>query len=204
MAFQVVPNTVQVDVVFLLFGQRVENVYHCTFPTGVDAATLTDTRDVFIEWLNGAWLTSMPDDLQLIEIDVQNLSIEAGSKIAWTPTTPTFGSGGSNSEPGNVSFCVSARTAAAGRSFRGRKYVTGVPTAQRAGNQANAGWVGTLITALNALRDLVIAINGFLSVVSRFENGTLRTSAIATEIVSFTAADFNLDSQRRRLTGRGT
>ena len=204
MAFQAVPNTVQVDVVYLLFGQRVENVFHVTFGSGVDAATLVDTRDVFIEWLTGAWMTSMGTDLSVAEIDVTNLSIPDGTMLAWSPTTPLVGSGGSGCEPGNVSFCLSARTGISGRSFRGRKYVAGVPTAQRTGNTANSGWVGTLITALNALISLLADINGLLVVVSRIENGVERLEGIVTEIISWTASDLYLDSQRRRLTGRGT
>jgi len=204
MAFQAVPNTVQVDVVFLLFGQRVENVYHVNYPSGVDAATLVDTRDTFIEWLTGAWLPSMANDLQLIEIDVTNLSFSGGSMLAWSPPTTMMGGAASGSEPGNVSFCVSARTGASGRSFRGRKYVAGVPTSVRTGNTASSDWVATLTTALNALITLLGDVNGLLVVVSRISEGVERLEGIVTEIISWTASDLFLDSQRRRLTGRGT
>jgi hypothetical protein len=41
-------------------------------------------------------------------------------------------------------------------------------------------------------------------VVSRYHLGAPRVTGIATPVITYLATDNNVDSQRRRLTGRGT
>lgn len=204
MAFQRVPFTVQVDVFFLLFGQRVENVYYCQFIDGVDAVTLSDVATAFNTWMEGTFMGNISVDCVYIGGEVHNLDIEAGSILAFAPAAPVAGGIAVSSEPGNVSFSVSLRTGVAGRSFRGRKYIAGMPTTQRVGNVVQPVWANDLINALNGLRSILLGINGVLVVVSRIADGLQRLEALATPVNAITVADFNIDSQRRRLTGRGT
>lgn len=204
MASLPVPNTVQIDVLYLLFGQRCENVFHARFDGGVDATTLSDVENAFVTWLPGAWLTNISNQCSFIGLEVKNLSIADGSIRAYTPGAPVQGTVNSPAEPGNVSFCISGRSGIAGRSFRSRTYVIGMPQNVRSGNQVDAGWAAALTTALNALRDLLVSINGVLTVVSRIADNVERLTPLSTPIDVFTVADYNIDSQRRRLTGRGS
>lgn len=193
----------RVNVKFLLFNQIVENVYDVEAPTGIDAAALADCRDAFVAWLNGTYMGSISHDCAFTGLEIQNLSIENGSIISYTSPTPVAGGANSASEPGNVSFCLSARTGQSGRSFRGRKYVAGVPVVFRSGNQVTADWAADILAALNGLISTLNAINQVLVVVSRIADGVERLTGLSTPIDNFTYTDLNIDSQRRRLTGRG-
>lgn len=204
MAFQAVPDTIRVNVRFLLFNQIVENVYDVNCPTGVDAAALADCRDAFIDWVPNTYMGSISHDCFWTGLELQNLSIENGSVLSYTAPSPVAGGANSASEPGNVSFCVSARTGASGRSFRGRKYVAGVPIVFRTGNQVAADWAADILAALNGLISTLNAINQVLVVVSKIADGVERLTGLSTPVINFTYTDLNIDSQRRRLTGRGS
>jgi hypothetical protein len=102
-----------------------------------------------------------------------------------------------------VTFCLSLRTEASGRSFRGRKYVAGVPQTKVAGNQIVSAWAGDILTAMNDLIAVLSALNQVLTVVSRVADGIDRITAVTTAVANVTYTDLNIDSQRRRLTGRG-
>lgn len=203
MAFQRVPNTIEVNVIFLLFNQKVENVYHVECPTGVDAAALADCRDAFIAWVPNTYMGSISHDCFWTGLELKNLDIENGSILSYTSPTPVAGGANSASEPGNVSFCVSARTGQSGRSFRGRTYVAGVPVVFRTGNQLAADWAADILAALNGLISTLNAINQVLVVVSKIADGVERLTGLSTPISNYTYTDLNIDSQRRRLTSRG-
>lgn len=203
MPFQQVPNTMQVTVRFLLFNQIVENVYDVNSPDGIDAAVLADCRDAFIDWVTTQYMPSISHDCFFTGLELQNLSIENGSILSYTAPTPVAGGANAASEPGNVSFCVSLRTGSSGRSFRGRKYVAGVPVVFRAGNQVTADWAADILAAMNGLISVLSAINQVLVVVSRIQNGIELVTAQTTAVSNVTYTNLDIDSQRRRLTGRG-
>jgi len=204
MPSSLVPNTMQCDVIFLLFGQRVENVYHITSPDGVDAAVLSDCADAMETWAEDQWMGVVSEDVQLLGVEVKNLSILGGGVVTRAPATTVVGSYTSPSLPGNVSFCASARTEQTGRSHRGRKYVAGVPSSQRTGNLVSSAYALQVISVLNDLVAVLSAINQVLSVVSRIQDHIVLGVAQTTPITNFTFTDLYIDSQRRRLTGRGT
>src|SRR5512144_574772 len=199
-----VPNTVQVDVIYLLFGQRVENVWHATFPTGVDAVTLSDTEAAFAGWTAGTLMPLLSNELSFIGMETTNISIPNGGKRSFSQVPPVAGGVVIPSEPGNVSFCLSLRTQQTGRAYRGRKYIPGMPGNKRSGNQVLSGWATSLVQAMDDLIAGVQAINGFLSVVSRTLDLVERLVPVATAVTSITYTDLNINSQRRRLTGLGT
>lgn len=203
MAFQQVPLTVQVTNRYLLFGQIVVNVYDVYCPDGIDATVLADIRDTYIDWNQDEYMPLLSHDCFFTGLELHNLDIENGSILAYTRPTPLAGGANEASEPGNVSFCVSGRTAQSGRSHRGRKYVAGMPVGSRTGNQVAAAWAGDLITAFNTLLTLLTAIDKVLVVVSRVADHLDRVVAVTTPITGFTYKDLDIDSQRRRLTGRG-
>lgn len=204
MAPKPVPNTVQVDMLFLLYGQRVEMVWHASAPGGVDAVTLSDAEAAFAGWAAGTLMPLLGNEISFIGLEVTNISIPNGGKRSFQQSPPVAGGQSSLCEPGNVAFSVSLRTAQIGRAYRGRKFIPGVPVSQRSGNQVQAGWATALVQAVNDLIAGVQAVNMLLVVVSRFLDNVERLVPVATPVISVTTTDLNIDSQRRRLTGRGT
>ena len=204
MAFQRVPNTIEVQTVFMQFGQRVENVYHVEVPGGIDAAVLVDTTDTVATWVVETLLGNLANSLTFVACEGRNLDIEDGSVHASTIPAAQTGGASVGGEANNVSFCVSLRTARSGRSFRGRKYVCGIPTGQRTGDTLVSGYVTALLAAFNELIALLVSVDKFLVIVNRIADHVVLSEAVVTHVVNAQAVDPVLDSQRRRLTGRGT
>jgi hypothetical protein len=60
------------------------------------------------------------------------------------------------------------------------------------------------VTALNNLISVLAAVDKLLVIVSRIQDHVVLTTAVATPVVNASYTDLFIDSQRRRLTGRGT
>jgi len=204
MPFQPVPNTVQCDVIFMLFGQFVENVIHVEVPAGVDAPTIQDCANEVGNWVEDTLLPALSQDITFLRVEAKNLSIEAGGEAVYNAAPGTVGGGAVSSEPGNVAFCVSLRTAQSGRSYRGRKYVAGIATSQRVGNTVLPAYGQALADAFNTLITVLEGFAKVLVIVSRIQDGIELVTAVTTPVTSAVATNFDLDSQRRRLNGRGT
>jgi len=193
----------QVNVRYLLFGQLVENVYYVESPNGVDAQVLADVRDNMAGWAANTLNPLLSQSIVFTGLVVTNLSIEGGGQVAFEQVGGLPGGEVSVSEPGNVAYCISLRTARIGRAYRGRKYIAGMPIDKRNGNTVNAGWAGALVTAMQDLLAVLQAINCVLVVVSRTLDLVERLVPVTEPVISITTTDLFIDSQRRRLTGRG-
>jgi hypothetical protein len=203
MAFIPVPDCAQVEIVFSVESQIVENVrfYQGTDLSGTSLAALVEAVNAAIR---DQLLPLLHSSLSLIRVVGQ--IIDAVDGIVYTSTTslPAAGGAGGTSLPNNVAMCVSLRTAQAGRSFRGRNYICGIPSAQRSTNNLlESSFVSDVIDAWTTV-GLAAVDDGWVPVVvSRFHDGAPRTTGVATEITSTIATDNIIDSQRRRLPGRG-
>jgi len=105
--------------------------------------------------------------------------------------------------PGNVTWCVSFRTNQRGRSSRGRNYIYGITEAVAAGNFIDTATANTWVGFYELMMSPTFAPDFAWSVLSRYTDGAARTSGLAIPITSVIATDYALDSQRRRLAGRG-
>lgn len=106
--------------------------------------------------------------------------------------------------PAGSPICISFRTAKRGRSYRGRSYVSGRSDANiQTANTFNTTFLTAILGAFNSLQgDLDVA--GFdIVVASKQHNGVTTNPAETNEVIEI-AADAAIDSQRRRLAGRGT
>jgi hypothetical protein len=202
--FQPVPNTIQCDAIFLLFGQRVENVYHVEVPGGIDAPAIADTANVVRDWVITSLLPQLSHNITFIGVEAKNLSIEDGGVHFSAPATTAVGGSSDSSMPGGTAFCVTLATASAGRSFRGRKYVPGILVSQVSGNDVLAAYGNALVAIFNTLIATLEAVDKILVIVSRIQDHAVLTTAVTTPVTTAKATDYHIDSQRRRLTGRGT
>ena len=206
MAFIPVANTVEVEAVFELDGQIVENTISYWKPGGV---SLSDINDLLAA-VNAAITTNlMPllhNSIQLVRLigTLLDAADSVGAVLSVIPAVPG-GNAGSTSLPSNVAFAVQFKTALSGRSHRGRNYVPGIPaTARSAPNTISSTYRDSLLTAYIAI-GAAGADAGFQHVVvSRFADHAPRTTGIVTPITSYASADLTVDSQRRRLPGRGS
>lgn len=104
--------------------------------------------------------------------------------------------------PMNVSCCVSLKTGYGHRSARGRFYICGIPDGKVSGNGFVQAWRDALSVAFNTFLGAVQASNLTWVVASRYHEGEPRPLGVCTPITGV-GIDNIVDSQRRRLPGRG-
>lgn len=211
MPFVPVPNTIAVDVVYLLGGQRVENTLYFERGDGWDVASITAWLTDLRAWISEELMPSLSAALEFIELAARLLDTASSIGIVNTISPVVSGGVAGDAVSNNVSYTISFRTGLTGRSFRGRNYVPGLPVTSVAGNTIAAGTRTALLAFYDGLRSLG-GDNGIAwVVVSRFSgvdpttgDPIPRTTGVTTVIQSVGTFDVTVDSQRRRLPGRGT
>lgn len=198
MAFQTVPDGVEVVFTAMQNGVPIVNVFNVQDTETHDAARLGVIADAFKAWWSTNVQASIHESYVLQSIKVTNLTSSAGPQVVRNYTTGNAGGTGGVATAGNAAGVVSWRTGNIGRSFRGRTYFGGLA----AGELTNAQFLAAgTVTALSVwgttLIDAMGAIGCKLAVLSRFAAGVLRVTGLLTEIISV-VVDSKVDSQRRR------
>lgn len=205
MAFQPVPNTAQVEVIFLSNSSFVENVYHVEKNAPWTAVELSALCGVIEDWWRTQLAGLQAGTLVLQRIDARDLTTEAGAFFSRPCVGACSGTGPDAALPNNVTAAVKWTTGLAGRSQRGRTYHLGLMESQVVGDNIAEATRAALQLAYGDLRTDIDAMGPShdLVVVSRISNGVPRPVGQTTPITS-ASVDNTVDSQRRRLIGRGT
>jgi hypothetical protein len=203
MPFVPVANAIQANIRGTYLGEQVENTLYFGVGTPPTAAGLLAAGNALAMW----WQTSVMPNLSIHYTfrEVYLVSLVSASAPTATAVQGAGTAGGTVGDgmPGNVALCVSFRTEARGRSFRGRNYVPAVPESDVAGNTISSGFIDPIVAAYSELLVPGDVVTGTWGVVSRFANGVERTTGILTSITAVLVVDNTVDSQRRRLPGRG-
>lgn len=196
-------KTAYVQIVQSLFEQTVVNGFYFqkadswTRDDIVDLATAASTA-----WV-GDPQAAQSQDITLTLVRATDVEVDNSFQ---TETFVDAGSAGQlthPSEPGNVALAVKFTTGRAGRSFRGRIFFSGLDTLVVTGNSVDAGYRDDIVDNLVSFIEAVnTAMGSKHVVVSYCQEGVWLTDAVVTEVLGY-GADLFIDSQRRRLTGRG-
>jgi len=196
------PLTARVRLVYSANGQVVENVFHWKGDvpwTSSSIATLVDA--VALNW-NDSVRNELPGAVVLQYVEGTGLDTDAGPQV-----TLPVGTGGALAGtilPNNVTIAIKFSTGLAGRSMRGRMYWPGLTEPEITGNQLNATPAANKVTRITSFFDEVETATGFTHVIVSYCSAHVwRTTAVVTPVITYLLTDTNLDSQRRRLTGRG-
>lgn len=207
MAFIPSPGVVQAEIRGTIGESNVENVLY--FQTTAPPVTLA-AMDNLGQNLDQFWYNRMqsllPTGYAFREIYLTDQTSATGPAVTvangvWNGTRPTT----QGMMPNNATITISFRTAGRGRSQRGRNYVCGLSRNDVTANTVNQ----TLLTAIeDAYSELLVggafAVAPWLWVVlSRRTNNADRPQGLATTIQRVVVVDAIIDSQRRRLPGRG-
>lgn len=206
MPFVPAPNIVQAELIYSFGGQITENVLHYE----PDGALTDDLMAELADELISLWGTNVAplvaNDLSLTTLRVTDLTTQFSNGFDVTTGLPISGGLASLSDepvPANVALAVKKNTAFRGRSRQGRIYHMGLTNDQVLFSTVDATTISSLVTAYTSMLGFSTAgATWEMVVLSRFENNVERTQALATE-VTFLSADSTVDSQRRRLPGRG-
>lgn len=204
MAFIPVADTVQLELFQRLHGQRIENVTYWQKVGGYGFGDATELWNAALLWWTTDLAPQLSSDITLIGGKITDLSSASGFSLDFTAPTPNpAGVIGVGALPGNVALCVSLRSAGRGRSSRGRNFVAGLPESKVVGNTVDTATVAGIEGAYGALRDTGMSTGWTMVVASRFANKLPRTAGATFEVLTVRIVDPYVDSQRRRLTGRG-
>lgn len=204
MAFIPVPNVAQIKVVQTMDGQRVINDLYFEQAAGpITSLQLANIAVGVADWWGLNILLQQSTAMHFDYVEATDLTVQNGLQVQ-SLANSGFGAIGGDFAPNNVALCVSFRTGQAGRSFRGRNYIGGVPDSQVLGNTFEGTWVTDILTAYNNIVGPGALGGGWeWVVVSRFTGGAPRATGIATPVLTAIVTDTVVDSQRRRLPGRG-
>lgn len=205
MPFIPVTNVAQFNVRGTYLGEQVENTLYVRSTSAWTPLTLQDAATSVSTWWAGSVLPLLSNNYVYRETYAVDLTTVASPTATETPVGTQVGGTSGDPLPGNVSLCVSFRTASRGRSFRGRNYVCGLVEPNVSGNTISPTWSESVVLAyqLLAVPDEIFPPAFTWGVVSRFTNNQPRSSGVFTPITQVLVVDNFVDSQRRRLPGRG-
>lgn len=194
-----VPGVLQAEYVFRWDNQIVENVHHYKVEGAIDLTAMNALGLFLRSHWDSAIQPGTAANVTLTHIKITDLSTQNGMTINYATGLPLTGLAASPSAPNSVTVCLTKRTALRGRSFRGRTYYVGLTEANVVGNTIDSSTLAFLLTEFN---NLITGPAMDMVVVSRFSGNAPRAEGIATPVIGFTSDGF-VDSQRRRLPGRG-
>lgn len=199
-----VAGVMKIQLIYNFNSQAIENVFHVLSGGSLLGADLDRVEGVFAAWWTATGRLQAPTNLTLVKIVADALGGSAGLHREYTTGWTAGGSLGTTNTPGNVTTSIKLSTGTRGRSYRGRIYWPAIFQ-----NDIVSGLLSTarrdgIVAAVNTLRTNLTAdgSNDQLVVVSYCTGGVWRGAGVAS-VVTNASGHTLIDSQRRRLVGRG-
>lgn len=192
----------QVSVRFTWDNQQCENVFHVyTDPnTPLDQTTADGIHTVVNTWVKNTLQQHQTGNCLYREIAISDTG---NSALEWTYSGDMTGGPTTQSMPNNVTIAVKKNTGFAGRKFRGRFYHVGLDRSDVAGNYLGPS-AAVAIQSIYASLMTSLATHGTPLAVAQRDHTVHPAPVIGlTVVTSISLSDTAIDSQRRRLPGRG-
>lgn len=203
MAFIPAPNCVEAVLRFVWSGQIVAITLSFCRPDTISTSEMDTLAGDLYNWWLDELSNELSSDIVLEGINITDLTTQTSPSIFYPCVTGCAGGNAAGTVPNNVTLVTKFSTDSRGRSYRGRVYTPGISAVQLDSPVAFDPAFGTAITARYAELPTFVGPDGWTHVViSRRNNNADRTTAVSTEITGYSTELF-VDSQRRRLEGRG-
>jgi len=144
-------------------------------------------------------LPNLASNLSLIGAKATDITSETGPVGNFNPGTPPTGGDSAPSTSNNCAACIKVETGNRGRSYRGRNFMPGLPTDEVEGNLIDIDWLDDLITTYGSYMNSMNGDGMTPVVLSRVSDGVARPEAIQTPVLSYTATNNLVTSQRDRV-----
>lgn len=204
MAFQAVPDTAKVAVVMQYSSEDLINVFHFRRTTVWGLPELESLLEtVGTVWVNDIMI-HLSQYVYFLRVEGRGLRAIDDVSAEYVLSTPVIGSRGNQGVPANVAFAITHLTGRAGRSFRGRTFFGGFSEDDVDRSLLVSARADGLRNGLVSLRNVTSQLGWTQVVVSRYENRQRRPVGVTIPVTGFRYRDNVVDSQRRRLPGRGT
>jgi len=203
MAFCGHSNLAMFELVYERYNQVMENTLYFVLPfDDWDATSLQEHAEYLGAWWTDNLAPQTSNSVTLALIRGRDLGAIDSYVIEYTPETGNVGELTSPGEPGNVTLAIKFGTGFAGRAKRGRNYFVGLTEAQVVGNEILDAERDAIVTAYMQL--IATEPTQPIHVVFSRKNCTdIIDTGDVYPVISYTADGF-IDSQRRRLAGRGS
>lgn len=190
------PTVCRVAIVMQRDTRQVINTFHVEKLAGWSLSDLVALAAAVHTWWSTYYkpMTTAMYGLVQIQCRVYNPVAPLAYDLNISPTE--VGTRPGQAEAGNVTLSMSERTGLAGRKYRGRMYLAGVSETDTNTNDFVASTLVTL--AANALANLITGGLPAGNILTIFHRGTNTT----TDVIAYVIENI-IDSQRRRLPGRG-
>jgi len=203
MPFVPMLNTVQAEFVYTWNNQICQNVLQFEAAGSLSVPNMLELGAELVTWYDTLLQPLQSTFCALTSIRLTDMTAEFAPGLDYSTGLPLVGTAGTDSMPNNVSISLTKRTVFRGRSFRGRIYQVGMVESQVQGNVVLATPLANMIAAWEDLLAFSTASESWTMVVaSKFEGGAPRATALLTPVINI-SSDGIVDSQRRRLPGRG-
>ena len=184
-------------------GQKIVNIHYFEAATGVDPFTMAELGAELEVQFVADWATQYPNTVSLTSVVLTDQAAEWAPGQIYTSGMPIAGSKAGTQLPNNVALCITKHTGLRGRSFRGRTYFGPLTETDVTGHVVSAAFISGLMSRMQNLQTITTTSQDwFMCIVSRQANLVPRVEAEVTRVSSF-STDGYVDSQRRRLPGRG-
>jgi len=209
MAFIPTSNAARLEVRQELDLQLVEQIFWFV-KSGFDGADLQALVDI----VEAYWTTTIMPLLSVFltyrEVYARGMRFISDIDKRALGESGTAGGSAAQSLPNNVAFSVELGTGQTGRSKRGRTYATGIPENEVAQSIADPGFTLDYLTAIAGIGAQADSVGWDWVVCSQYSGidgegkPIPRAAGVVTPITVVSKYDNVVDSQRRRLPGRGT
>lgn len=200
MAFQAVPETVEITVIYQQNLEIVTNTMHARLVGGYVLADLVALASVVDVAVAANWLPIQTLDAIYQRVEVRGLAVE---NDLFAENFDSLGPGADVSEglPNNVTLSIKKTSGLTGRSARGRMYFMGMPSNDLSTNENQwaAAVVLAVTAAVEAVRVAITATAWLPVIVSRYTGGLPRAVGVTFNWTGSVAVNINVDSQRGRL-----
>ena len=202
MTFIPVPNGMSLCFHFTQSGQNWQFCLTLRKGAGVPTSTDLDSVNAIAHtWATSLLLPQLNNAVTLVEVVTTDLTSQGAPQAI--EAVGASGSGGSQLVPQNAAMVVSQRTALRGRSYRGRVYMGGLLYPSLASDvDYSSTPAANLASAFVTLDASLLAAGFSVGVASRSHNKVVTNPAAFNRVISY-VVDQHIDSQRRRLFGRG-
>lgn len=196
--------TVEAEFRYLQSGQKTENRLFFEYVSDPSVSDMETLGAQLLDWWDDNLKPLQNTLTSLREIYITNLTTGFSPTVSIVPSTGNTGTLAGSVLPNNSTITISFRTEGRGRSSRGRNYAVGLvePVLGVGGQTVLQSFADDLAAAYNVLTTPP-ATDWTWSIVSFYTNGVPRAEGLVIPVQSAVVVDLDLDSQRRRLPGRG-
>jgi len=204
MGFVPFENVIRIEPIFESDFQKCENVLHYLVDETPDEDTAISLAAAYCDWFTTHDTVIFPSSVILTAVKWTIMETQNAPGGEYTTDLPVAGGLVQNALPNNVSVAIRLLTQYRGRSYRGRIFHVGLTNTMVDLNRLTPAMVTNFTTSYSDLITLPTDVGpAVLAVASRVSGGVERAQGVATPVIDI-QVDSTVDSQRRRLPGRGS